>query len=229
MQALALLVCSAFAWGVVGSRQATHRDVPDAAAQIRGDPFYITRCAACDKERYRTGKSIAAVYDSREFRFCAEECRTSFEADRQAHIAALDQRLIADQVPMYPLNTSIVSSRALPDKPMDVIWNNRLFRLADESERAALMSEPEKHLHALDDAVIAAQSPVYGPTKCPVQGDFFVTDTIVEIVIGNRMIRLCCSECVRVVRANPGQYMKMVDSANREAARKRPAAETRPG
>ena len=188
---------------------------------IRGDPFYITLCATCDKERFRTGAATAKIYDSRELRFCSDECRAEFEADFAKHVSILDARLIVDQKPLYPLRTSIVTGKALPEEPIDFIWNNRMFRVADESERAKLLEDAEKHLAALDLAVIEAQSPIYGPTKCLVQGDFFDTESIKEIVIGNRMIRLCCRSCVRAVRDNPGQYIKMLDSANREAAQKR--------
>jgi hypothetical protein len=61
-----------------------------------------------------------------------------------------------------------------------------------------------------------------------VQGEFFDEAEIRRIVIGNRMLKLCCSNCVRVVRQNPGQYLVMVDFSNREAAQRRAAGGASP-
>lgn len=194
------------------------------AAKRQGDPFYVTWCATCAKPRYRTGQSILFMHGDRELRFCCKECVETFDSDPAAAITALDRRLIEDQLPHYPLTSSIVSDKPLGEHPVEVIWNNRLFRLADEAERATLMNDPMRFQRLLDDEVIKAQDPIYGPSKCPVQGEFFDESEIRRIVIGNRMIKLCCGNCVRVVRANPGQYLVMVDSSNREAARNRAAA-----
>jgi hypothetical protein len=199
----------------------------DAAAEDeleairRGDPFYLASCALCEKARWKTGASVTRLHGTRELRFCSAECERTFAADSSAALARLDAALIRDQVPHYPLQTSIVSGAPLGEKPVDLIWNNRLVRLAADEERAMFLARPDEWIARLDTEVIRAQSPVYGPTKCPVQGDFFDPEAIEEIVIGNRMIRLCCAKCAVIVRRNPVQYLIMVDSSNREAARRR--------
>jgi YHS domain-containing protein len=187
----------------------------------RGDPFYPATCAVCATPRWKTGTSITHLHAARELRFCSAGCRQQFAADPAGVLRELDEFLINDQRPHYPVTTSIVSGEPLGEYPLDLIWHNRLIRLAAEKEKSEFLARPEAYLAKLDQAVIRAQSPVYGPTKCPVQGDFLDESQIVEIVIGNRMIRLCCAKCAVIVRRNPAQYVVMVDSSNREAARRK--------
>lgn len=195
----------------------------EAAAESRdGDAYYLGVCAACDALLGTKGETITRIIDGRDLRFCCAACRERWTAAPVECAARLDRIMIADQLPHYPLKTSIVSGRPLGDRPIDVILGNRLFRLADESERAALASDLPRRLDALDRAVIAAQAPSYGmPTKCPVQGDILDSDTPIDIVVANRMIRVCCMRCVRMVRAHPSQYLPMIEFANRAAAEER--------
>jgi squalene-hopene/tetraprenyl-beta-curcumene cyclase len=162
----------------------------------RGDPYYLSTCAVCAQKLGMKGDTIDRLYDSRELCFCTDECRASFEADPPASTTRIDQVMIKDQLPHYPPGPSIVSGAALAEKPVDVIWNNRLFRLASDAERTVLLKDPERHLKALNESVIKAQTDGYGMTKCPVQGDFLVGDEIEITVVANRMIRLCCKKCV---------------------------------
>jgi hypothetical protein len=128
--------------------------------------------------------------------------------------------MIADQRPYYPLATSVVSGRPLPPTALEFVWGNRLFRVADLSERSVIERDPGRFLRALDAAVIAAQRPTYGmPDKCPVQGEILASDTPIDIVIAHRMVRVCCMRCAAVVRNRPSQFLALVDYANRHAAR----------
>lgn len=127
--------------------------------------------------------------------------------------------MIADQVPHYPLTTSIVSGKALGPRCVDFIVGNRLFRVYDHGERERVEADPVRYIKSLDKAAIAAQTPTYGmPAKCPVQGDILESDTPIDLVVANRMVRVCCMQCLFVVKGKPSPYLSMVDYANREAA-----------
>lgn len=183
-----------------------------------GDRYYLSTCAMCDTLLGTRGEAIDCVLQQRELRFCSQVCRERWDADPLTARSRLDAVMTADQAPHYPLATSIVSGRPLGKRPLDVVCLNRLFRVCDASERGVLIVELERCMRLLDAACIAAQSPTYPmPEKCPVQGDILQSDTPIDIVIANRMVRVCCVRCMRVVRARPYQYMAMVDYANRES------------
>ncbi|MBL9030569.1 MAG: hypothetical protein JNM80_02530 [Phycisphaerae bacterium] len=187
----------------------------------RRNAYYLSTCALCNRPLGYIGPAIDHTHAGRPLRFCATSCVDRFLADPAAGLAHADAVMIADQRPHYPPGPSIVSGRALGPAPVEIIWNNRLVRLADDDDRRAFLADPDRHLRALDDAVLAAQAPTYGmPTRCPVQGDILDDDVPIDIVIASRMVRVCCQRCVRVVRARPYQYLAMVDYANKEAAQR---------
>ena len=87
------------------------------------------------------------------------------------------------------------------------------------NERVEILADPARFVRLLNQAVITTQTPTYGmPDKCPVQGDILPSDDPIDIVVANRMIRVCCGRCARVVRARPYQYLGMVEYANRQRA-----------
>lgn len=197
---------------------ASHPEPPPGASEARallGDAYYLSACAWCAGMLGAKGDTLDRVMQGRDVRFCSAPCAEAFERDPAEGFRRADDAMIADQVPRYPLATSIVSGRALPDRPADVIVGNRLFRLADRAEHAALARDPARYLRELDEAVLDAQRPAYPmPDKCPVQGDILAADTPIDFVVANRMVRVCCMRCARVVRSRPSQYLSMIDYAN---------------
>lgn len=190
---------------------------PAAAQAWAGDAYYLPSCPACGGMLGAKGETLDTTWRGRDLRFCGGPCRDRFMADPGQMLDALDRVIADDQRPWYPPGGSVVSGRAL-SPGIDVVVGNRLFRLADESERQRLLADTGSYVGVLDAAVIRDQAPRYGmPDKCPVQGDILASDTPIDIVIANRMIRVCCQRCVRVVRSRPSQYLAMVEYANRAA------------
>lgn len=186
------------------------------------DAYYLGTCAACSGMLGAKGETINALWDGRDLRFCSAVCRDAFFDDAARSGAHLDHVMIQDQLPLYPLKTSIVSGKLLGPSPTDFVWGNRLFRVTAPDERDMVLADPARYIRLLDRAVIDAQEASYGmPQKCPVQGDILPSDHPVDIVVANRMIRVCCGRCVRVVKARPSQYLGMVEYANRQAAERR--------
>lgn len=189
-----------------------------ASPARRGDGYYLSTCARCDRLLGSVGVAVDRVVGVRELRFCTPECETAFVGDLDAGTRHIDEVMARDQLPLYPIRTSIVSGKPMGEKVEDYVWCNRLVRLAEREERAAFLREPERYVAALDEQVLKAQEATYGmANRCPVQGDILSSDTPIDFVIANRMIRVCCARCVRSVRARPYQYLAMIDYANREA------------
>lgn len=184
------------------------------------DGYYLRTCAVCTGLLGARGEAIGLRHQGRSLRVCCKDCRESFEHDPDIFLAKADAVMIADQLPYYPLRTSLIDNRALGAQPLDFIWGNRLFRAVDAADREQILADPAAAICRLDRAVIVAQTPTYGmPEKCPVQGDILPTDRKVDVVVANRMVRVCCGRCARLVRARPYQYLGMIEYANREAAR----------
>ncbi|MCC6428280.1 MAG: hypothetical protein IT435_15850 [Phycisphaerales bacterium] len=190
------------------------RRAADPAASM--DSYYLSTCAVCGGMLGTKGESPELIQEGRRLRVCCDACAQAFNRAPAANIERIDAVMILDQRPHYPLKVSLVSGDPLGPNPEDFIWGNRLFRASGWAERDLILDDPVRYVRLLDQAVIAAQSPTYGmPDKCPVQGDILPTDEPFDIVVANRMIRVCCGRCARVVQARPYQYLGMVDYANR--------------
>lgn len=220
--ACALALASCWNTPEASSQHGTLGPVPAPADHSkRMDRYSLDHCAVCATRLGTRGESIDLDHQGRQLRVCTQDCASAFAQDPRAAAAQLDARMIADQKPWYPTDRCIVTDKPLGTGAIDVVWGNRLFRVADARAERALLADPITALNRLDRLVIQAQSPTYGmPDKCPVQGDILSSDTPIDIVVANRMVRVCCMACVRAVRARPAQYLSMVEYANRQAAQR---------
>lgn len=183
------------------------------------DHYYLSTCALCGGLLGAKGESPEVIREGHRLRLCSSACVDAFDRDPAAGCQRVDTVMIADQRPFYPLTNSLVTRRPLGPHAVEFVWGNRLFRAADGAERDLILADPVRYVRMLNQAVIKTQSPTYGmPHKCPVQGDILPSDEPIDIVVANRMIRVCCGRCARVVRARPYQYLGMVEYANRHRA-----------
>jgi len=182
---------------------------PARTGERLGDAYVLHTCPVSGEELGGMGDAVVKVYDGREVRFCCDKCVASFEKDVTASWIKVDAATVKDQLPFYPLNTSVVSGKKL-DKPVDFVWNNRLVRLADESEKAEFLKDTKKYITALDKAVIEKQSASYALTTCPMMGDELDPADTKSVVIANRLIKVCCSKCVGKVRRDPTKALAAI-------------------
>jgi YHS domain-containing protein len=198
------------------SAQPKHDDKSKTSAKGEariGDPFPLDTCPISGKKL--GGDPVVKVYDGREIRFCCPACPAQFEKDQASNLAKLDEKIIKDQGPLYPLKTSVVTGKDLPAKPFEFVYGNRLILLGAESEKAEFLKNPKKYLGALDEAVIEQQGKDYPLTKCPVSGEAYGGEMgkPVDVVIAGRLIRLCCKGCMPDLEKDPAKFIAKVDEA----------------
>jgi YHS domain-containing protein len=191
--------------------------LPAKAGDRVGDPYSLDTCPISGKKLGAMGDPIVKVYDGREVRFCCAQCPPNFEKDLSANLAKIDEKIIKDQGPLYPLRTSVVTGKDLPAKPYEFVYGNRLVRLGAESEKADFLKDPKKYLAELDKAAVAQQSKHYPLKTCPVSKDELGGDMggPVDMVVGGRLIRLCCKDCKKDLEQDPAKFIAMVDAARK--------------
>jgi len=202
------------------ANQPKHHDeaaVTAKADQRVGDPYALETCPTTGKKLGAMGDPVVKLYDGREVRFCCAGCPEQFEKDQAANLAKIDEKLVKDQVPLYPLKTSLVTGKDLPAKPYEFVYGNRLIRLGAESEKADFLKDPKKHLVMLDKAVVEQQGKDYALKTCPVSKEAFGGDMgePVDLVIAGRLVRLCCKACKKDVEKDPAKFVAIVDAAQR--------------
>ncbi len=203
------------------SQPGHHQDhaAPPASKRI-GDPYPFDTCPISGERLGSMGEPMVALYDGREVRFCCDGCPEQFEQGKESSWAKLDERIIKDQGPLYPLKTSVVSGKDLPAKPHEFVYGNRLVRVVDEAERSTFIHHAKEFMGKLDAAVIAAQGANYPLAACPVSGDKYGGEMgkPKDVVIAGRLVRLCCAGCKPDLEKDPAKYVAMVDEARKRTA-----------
>lgn len=191
------------------ARAATHRP---------SDPFPLTTCPVSGEELGGAmGEPVVKDYDGREVRFCCGACVADFEAAPAGFWEKIDEQIVEQQIPFYPLTTCLVTGDPLADDGEDVVnfvYQNRLVRFCCSDCIAEYQKDPETMLERLDGAVVQQQRDNYPLATCLVSGDEIgAMGEAVEVVIGNRLVRLCCAECEADLRAQPAKYLTTLDEA----------------
>lgn len=125
-----------------------------------------------------------------------------------------DAKIIAHQLPSYPLTTCPISGEALGGMgaPVDLVQDGRLVRFCCKNCVADFKKDPAKAFAKIDAAVIQEQKPTYPMKTCPVSGKALGADAI-DRVHGTRLVRFCCSDCPTTFAKEPAKYMAKVDQA----------------
>lgn len=160
---------------------------------------------------------VVIDHDGRELRFTNEANAEKFRAAPDEALAKLDRQIIENQMPYYPMTTCPISGDKLGGEmgePVDVVYRNRLVRFCCKFCKGEFKKDPAATIQELDAAVIAQQSENYPLTKCPVSGqELGSMGEPVEMVVANRLVRLCCAGCKGQVMAKPAEVLGKIDAA----------------
>ena len=93
--------------------------------------------------------------------------------------------------------------------------NNRLVRFCCTNCPSAFEANPAKYLAKLDEAVIAKQTTAYPFEVGAVSGEKLGGHgDVINMVVANRLVKLCCEGCIDKVNANPAKFIAMLDSGS---------------
>lgn len=198
---------------------------PEAETRAaRGEPYALETCPISGSRLGSMGEPVVKEYDGREVRFCCAPCIPKFEADLAASWRRVDAAMVKDQSRYYPLQTCVVSGRALggEDGPtgVEVVHRNRLVRLCGDACVDEFGRTPARFLAMLDRAAAAAQRPDYPLQTCIVAGSRLGSmGEPTEMVLAGRLLRFCCASCEPKVIADPAKHLRVIDEAWRRAGR----------
>lgn len=186
-----------------------------AFAATEGDPYTLDTCAVSGKALGSMGDPIVLDHEGREIKLCCGGCEDPFKSDPAKYIEAVDAKMIEQQDENYPIDTCLISGKALDSKgdPVSIIVANRQVKLCCGGCVKPASSDAAKTIAKLDEAVIAAQSENYEPTTCPTSGKKLgsMGDPI-NLVVANRLVKLCCAGCDKPVLADPVAAFKKLDA-----------------
>lgn len=147
-------------------------------------------------------------------------CPAARSAQEKTAIPAADPaaeaKVIAQQLPSYPLTTCPISNEGLDamGKPVDMVHEGRLVRLCCKSCVKEFKKDPATTLKAIDAAVIQAQGASYPLKTCPVSmEELGGMGEPIDFVHGTRLVRLCCKGCTKGFQKDPAAALAKIDAA----------------
>jgi YHS domain-containing protein len=205
-----------------------HAASQSAKAEFAGDTYLLSTDPVSGGPL--GDKPIIYQHEGRELRFADQKSLEAFKADPVKYLPKIEEQMIQQQLPFYPLESCMVSGDKLGGdmgKPVNLIYRNRLVQFCCRDCVDDFNKGPDKFIAKLNDAVIAKQGPSYPLTTCMASGDKLGGDMgkPVDLVVGNRLVRFCCSSCVKDFNTNPAKFLKMIDNAaQKEATGSKPKA-----
>lgn len=196
------------------------------------EPYTLSTCPVSGEKLGSMGDPVVLTVEGREVKLCCKGCVSKIEKDPAKFLAVVDEGLAAEQKPYYPLSTCVVSGEPLveegKDIGIDVVVKNRLFRLCCKGCVRKLKANSETHFTALDSAVNQAQGKDYPLDTCIVRekSKLGSMGEPAEMVVGNRLVRFCCSGCQPKFGEDPTKYLARLDAAWAPIHAKRSKAKT---
>ncbi|HED53066.1 MAG TPA: TRASH domain-containing protein [Phycisphaerales bacterium] len=195
----------------------------DSGADVAGGqaaaPYLLTTCPISGETFGAMGDPFVKVYEGREVRFCCDGCAPDFEKNLDMSLAKMDEQIIKNQLPMYPLTMCVVSGEEFEGsedmgEPINFVYGNRLVRFCCKMCRSDFKDDPAAYLAKLDEAVIAQQSEDYPLKTCPISGNEIKGEAKeISKVYGNRLVKFCCAGCVEDFEEDPTATMMKLDAA----------------
>lgn len=193
-----------------------------APETIESQPYTLPTCPVSGQALGSMGDPIIKQIDGREVRFCCAMCPPKFQKNKAEHFKKIDEQMIADQLPHYPLTTCVVSGEKLSDEgehaAINVIYKNRLVRFCCQMCQDDFNKDPGAYLAKLDAKAADQQREHYPLTTCMVSGgELGGMGEPSEIIPAGRLIRFCCAMCEPKVLKNPTEFIAKLDEAWRAA------------
>ncbi len=181
-------------------------------------PYPLTTCPVTGGPLGSMGDPITKVIDGREVRFCCGGCPAKFEAKRADYFKKMDEEIVKQQKPLYPVQTCVVSGDKLGGhgEPIAYVRDNRLFLLCCDGCKKEIDQDTAKYSAELDKAAAEQQKKTYPIDTCVVSDKKFAAQgAAASVVFGGRLVQFCSQECVREFEKNPSKYLKKLDAAKK--------------
>ena len=115
---------------------------------------------------------------------------------------------------LYPLATDPVTGEKLTNEAISHVHEKRHLRFNSEKNVETFKADPAKYVKDVDAKLAEMQKEYYPLKSCPVSGgELGSMGEPMDIIVGNRLVRLCCAGCEKQVRENPDPVIEKLDAA----------------
>lgn len=213
-----LLACAFAAAVGLTAAIAPLTSAPTASTDYSGDPYPLENCPVSGEKLGRDAVTVVldgmkeAKLNGTQVRFCCPKCVEGFKADPAKYTGKMNDAIVK-AAGEYPIKACIVMTDEVIDSDAKiVVHHNRVYRLCCKKCVTRFERDPAKYVKEFEARVIAAQKSAYKSTTCPVSGKP-LGDGAVDMVLKDRVVRVCCPGCVGAVKADPAAAFAKIDAA----------------
>ncbi|MFT3785163.1 MAG: hypothetical protein QM770_03235 [Tepidisphaeraceae bacterium] len=184
-----------------------------AQAAFTGDPYPLATDPVTGEAL--PDKPIIDQAATGEVRFASAESQAKFKADPKTYEAKIEKAIIEQQSKDYALEICPGSGEKLGGmgEPTQHVFGNRLIKFCCDGCPDDVKKDLKAAFDKQDAAIIAKQKPTYALTTCPVSGEK-LDDKAIDVVLGSKLIRLCCKDCVEELHKHPAKVLAKVNEAS---------------
>jgi len=103
------------------------------------------------------GAPVNRVYKNRLVRFCCAQCPKEFEKEPAKYLKAIDEAVIKEQKPNYPMHVDVVTGQPLGANVIDKVYGVTLVRFNSQESVEKYNADPLPYLAKLREAWSAKQ------------------------------------------------------------------------
>ena len=191
---------------------------PAAGSDYSGDPYPLETCPVSGEKLGKDAVTVVlegmkdAKLNGTQVKFCCPKCVEGFKADPAKYTGKMNEAIVK-AAGEYPIKACIVMTDEVIDSDAKiVVHHNRVYRLCCKKCVTRFERDPSKYVQEFESRVIAAQKAAYKATTCPVSGKP-LGDGAVDMVLKDRLVRVCCPGCVGAVKADPAAAFAKIDAA----------------
>jgi hypothetical protein len=186
---------------------------PSMIILVHKPSYPFTTCIATGQQL--PPKPVDYVKNGRLFRLADEASKAAVDANLAAFTKKIEDAVIAQQKPTYPLQTSAVSDKPLGVTPTTHVFGTRLILLADPTEVPTFEANPAAAVQKLDKAYIDAQFPTYPYKIDPVTKEKLADLATsgkqpVKFLWGNKLILFTDAKNASEFQRTPEVYMAVL-------------------
>ncbi|MFM7053029.1 MAG: hypothetical protein ACKOYN_13000 [Planctomycetota bacterium] len=191
---------------------------PVGTADMQGDPYPLDTCPVSGEKLGADAVTVVLSgmkdknLDGTQVKFCCAKCEGAFKADPDKYLPKMNEA-IEKAAGKYPIGHCLVmADEKIDDDAKTVVYQNRVYKLCCKKCVGRFTKDPAKWVKEYEAEVVKTQKPGYKLATCPISGKP-LGEGAVDVVIGTRLVRVCCPGCVGPVKADPKAAFAKVDAA----------------
>ncbi len=113
---------------------------------------------------------------------------------------------------IYPLDTCAVAGKKLGSmgEPIVYVHEGRQVKFCCKSCLPTFKKNPDKYVANVNNKIIKTQKPSYPTNKC-LFSDEELGPKSKDVVVNNRLVRVCCGGCAKKLHKDPTPTLKKLD------------------